>query len=438
MNNEERALAYAQDIARFIRHETVQRPGSEEAFAALHEEMRALFPEVHRVCERVEVDGSLMYRWPGESSDDALLLMSHHDVVAANADEWSCDPFAGEIRDGKLWGRGTLDVKGNLYCIFRAVEELIDEGFTPAHDVYLVTSNCEEIGGNAGVPNYMREHGIKVGLLLDEGSSVQPCGFGDAGGDVAFIATAEKGFMNVRITARGAGGHASAPGVGSPMPRLGALMADIDANGLFDVRIVEPVVTLLDRVAQISSDEEAARLRKVAACEEGWRDVLPGAIREMARTTVAFTMAGGSAAPNILPSEAWAVCNIRIEPGRTVEETFAELKRRCEPYDVELEMLLSNDPSPVSDSANDDFARVERAVHVAYPGVPVMPFLLSGGTDTKHFTGLYRSCLRFTALHIDQQQIGSMHAADENVDLETLPRAVDFFRAVLLDDGAKR
>ncbi len=238
MNNEERALAYAQDIARFIRHETVQRPGSEEAFAALHEEMRVLFPEVHRVCERVEVDGSLMYRWPGESSDDALLLMSHHDVVAANADEWlfpevhrvcervevdgslmyrwpgessddalllmshhdvvaanadewscdpfageiervevdgslmyrwpgessddalllmshhdvvaanadewSCDPFAGEIRDGKLWGRGTLDVKGNLYCIFRAVEELIDEGFTPAHDVYLVTSNCEE------------------------------------------------------------------------------------------------------------------------------------------------------------------------------------------------------------------------------------------------------------------------------------------------------
>ena len=176
----------------------------------------------------------------------------------------------------------------------------------------------------------------------------------------------------------------------------------------------------------------------VVACEEGWRDVLPGAIREMARTTVAFTMAGGSAAPNILPSEAWVVCNIRIEPGRTVEETFAELKRRCEPYDVELEMLLSNDPSPVSDSANDDFARVERAVNVAYPDVPVMPFLLSGGTDTKHFTGLYRSCLRFTALHIDQQQIGSMHAADENVDLETLPRAVDFFRAVLLDDGAKR
>lgn len=92
----------------------------------------------------------------------------------------------------------------------------------------------------------------------------------------------------------------------------------------------------------------------------------------------------------------------------------------------------------MSDSSNADFARVERAVNAAYPGVPVMPFLLSGGTDTKHFVGLYRSCLRFTALHIDQQQIGSMHAADENVDLETLPRAVDFFRAVLFDDGAQR
>ena len=129
MNNEERALATPQDIA--ARPRDRRTTWIEEAFAALHEEMRALFPEVHRVCERVEVDGSLMYRWPGESSDDALLLMSHHDVVAANADERCCDPFAGEIRDGKLWGRGTLDVKGNLYCIFRAVEELIGQGLHP-------------------------------------------------------------------------------------------------------------------------------------------------------------------------------------------------------------------------------------------------------------------------------------------------------------------
>ncbi len=97
------------------------------------------------------------------------------------------------------------------------------------------------------------------------------------------------------------------------------------------MRIVEPVSTLLDRVAQISSAEEAARLRTVATCAQGWRDVLPNAVREMARTTVAFTMAGGASAPNILPSEAWVVCNIRIEPGRTVEETFAELERRCGP-----------------------------------------------------------------------------------------------------------
>ena len=93
---------------------------------------------------------------------------------------------------------------------------------------------------------------------------------------------------------------------------------------------------------------------------------------------------------------------------------------------------------PVPDA--NSFAATQKALELVQGLQPedTVLFLLSGGTDTKHFVGLYRSCLRFTALHIDQQQIGSMHAADENVDLETLPRAVDFFRAVLLDDGAQR
>lgn len=360
--------------------------------------------------------------------------MSHHDVVPANESQWATDPFTGVLKDGKLWGRGALDVKGNLYCIFQAMEDLIGEGYVPAHDVYLVSSNCEEIGGNGLIPQYLRDHDVSIGLLLDEGSSVQPCQLPFADRELAHISVAEKGFINVRCATRSAGGHASAPGPNTPLVRLGAFMADIDATSVFPVKASAPLADFFEHVAPYLPEAQAERLLRLAHAEVPDPADLDDDVTDMMKTTVAFTMAGGSSAPNVLPTEAWVVCNIRVECGRTVDEVMEALARRAEPYGIELEVMLANDPSPAASSQNADFKRVERAVGVAYPGVPVVPFMLSGGTDTKHFMGLYRSCLRFTALRITTDQSKRCHGNDENIDIDSLASAVDFFRAVITDD----
>lgn len=431
-----RAEAYARNIARMIELKTIAQPEYADQFARLHALLAEMFPHVHETCELANIEGSLLYRWKGKSPEGALLLMSHHDVVPADASQWATDPFVGVLKDGKLWGRGAIDVKANLYCIFQAMEDLIAEGFEPDSDVYLVSSNCEEVGGNDAVARHLHDTGASIGLLLDEGSSVQPCQLPFANCELAHISTAEKGFINVRCTTRSAGGHASAPGPNTPLVRLGAFMADIDANSLFPVRASKPLAEFFESVAPYLPTPDAERLLRLAHAETPDPADVDDDVRDMMKTTVAFTMAGGSSAPNVLPTEAWVVCNVRIEPGRTVGEVMEALAKRAEPYGIELEEMMSNDPSPVSSSSSADFQRVKRAVGVAYPGVGVVPFMLSGGTDTKHFMGLYRSCLRFTALRITTDQSKRCHGNDENVDVSTLANAVDFFRAVITDCGA--
>ena len=136
MMKQARALHYAQDVSRMLQIDTVRRPGADgEAFDSLHKLLAELFPEIHKSCRKWEFDGSLLYCWPGREQSRPLLLMSHQDVVAAEGN-WTYPPFSGTIEEGKLWGRGALDVKGNLYCILKAVQEMIAEGVVPPQDVW--------------------------------------------------------------------------------------------------------------------------------------------------------------------------------------------------------------------------------------------------------------------------------------------------------------
>lgn len=433
-NHQERALSYAQGVSRMMQVDTVRRPGEDrEKFARLHSVMEELFPRVYAGCRRWEFEDSLLFCWPGKSRR-SLVLMSHQDVVEAPGN-WKYPPFSGTIADGKLWGRGAVDVKGNLFDIFRAVEELMEAGFTPAWDVYIATSHEEETGGNDLIVNFLREQGIVPEMLVDEGSSIQPSPVAGIGQRVAMVSVAEKGYVDVKCVARGRGGHASVPVKGSPLPRLGAFMCEVEeADDLFPVRSSPASTEMYRRLAALT-DDEALRDRLTGVAEErpGWQDTLEDAQRAMLHTTVAFTMAGGSQAPNVIPQEAFVTCNMRVVPGETVEEAVGKLQAIADRHQVELQIQRSNQPSPVTDPHGEAFARVEKAIKKAWPGVEVSPFLLSGGTDTKHFVGLCPNCLRFTALNISTEQSNSCHAVDENVDIDTLPNGVDFFKYLIQD-----
>ena len=168
MENQDRAMRYARQIARMIQVDTVRRPGADkENFDRLHAVMAELFPRVFEGCRRWEFESSLLFCWPGKTRR-ALVLMSHQDVVEAPG-AWKYPPFSGTIAEGKLWGRGALDVKGNLHDIFQAVEELMEAGYTPEWDVYIAASHEEETGGNTLIVDFLREQGIVPEMLVDEG-----------------------------------------------------------------------------------------------------------------------------------------------------------------------------------------------------------------------------------------------------------------------------
>ena len=153
----EREQLYAQKLSEMIRCETVSYKDADrrEKFLEFHRLLEILFPLVHSKLEKTEIDGNLLYFWKGKSSEKPLVLMSYQDVVPAEG-EWIHGPFSGDIADGKVWGRGSGDIKCNVMGFFQAVEELIAEGYEPDQDVYLSSSCTEEVGGD-GCPKLVNE-----------------------------------------------------------------------------------------------------------------------------------------------------------------------------------------------------------------------------------------------------------------------------------------
>ena len=152
-----REQEYAEKLAKMVRFPTVSYKGQiqREKFLEFHKILEELFPLVHSHLEKTEIDGSLLFYWKGKHADKPIVLMGHQDVVPAEG-SWEHDPFSGDIEDGKIWGRGTADTKCSVMSFLQAVEELLKEGYVPEQDVYLASSNTEEVAGD-GCPKLVAE-----------------------------------------------------------------------------------------------------------------------------------------------------------------------------------------------------------------------------------------------------------------------------------------
>ncbi|MBQ6892037.1 MAG: M20/M25/M40 family metallo-hydrolase, partial [Clostridia bacterium] len=205
----------AHKLGQMVRIPTVSKSEDEDLteFYRLHGLMKELFPRIHEKLERTELRGSLLYRWPSGSDLEPILLMGHQDVVPASDEGWSVGAYSGTVKDGCLYGRGTLDCKGTMYVQMQAVEELLAGGFVPPCDVYLEYAINEETGGDgaAAAMRYLRDQGIRLALVMDEGGAVIEEAVPGMDRPYAVIGITEKGYMDVKITARGKGGHSSTP-----------------------------------------------------------------------------------------------------------------------------------------------------------------------------------------------------------------------------------
>ena len=165
----------AERLSQLIACRTVSADPDPREFARLRGLLAELYPRAHEALVREELpNGSLLYTWRGAAQERPLLLMAHHDVVPAPTEGWSRDPFGGELDGGAVHGRGALDDKGPLVCLFDAVESLLAEGHVPAHDVLLFTGADEETVGDGAkaAAALLAERGVTPWLVSDEGGAI--------------------------------------------------------------------------------------------------------------------------------------------------------------------------------------------------------------------------------------------------------------------------
>jgi carboxypeptidase PM20D1 len=426
----------ADRLAQLIRVPTVSlRTGRDEAaFARFRTLLSQMYPLTHqRLDHELVAGGSLLFHWPG-AGGPSTLLMAHYDVVPATAPDWARAPFSGEVDEGKIHGRGCLDDKGPLFVILEAVESLLAQGITPDGDVYLSFGDDEEIGGPHAtvVAGLLESRGVRPDLVVDEGGAIVSGIFPVVAGDLAMIGVTEKGIANLRLTARGRAGHASAPEKNGPAVRLARAIVAIERNP-FRFRsnpvISEMVRTLAARMPKWLAPVVSARITGPLIPRLLAR--LRGPAGALARTTVGVTTLSGSPAANVLADEATATLNVRIALGESLAATRDHLTKVVRGTGVTVDIEYGNDPIPTSPTSGAAYERVKAALARSHPDALPVPYVMVQASDSRHFVKISRNIYRFMPFAISASQLQSIHGADENLDISALASGIEFYRHLI-------
>lgn len=429
---------YAQSFAKLIQCPTVTDSGS-EYFAAFHKVLREEFPLVHQNCEITNVGGdALLYKWKGKDNSKPVVLMAHQDVVPAVDGKWTHAPYGGEIAGGKVWGRGTMDCKNTLFCTIQAVEELLAEGIVPEQDIYLSYSDNEETSG-AGAPaarDWFKQHKVRPAIVVDEGGAIVESAFPGMTKPFAMVGILEKGYADVKFIAKSAGGHSSQPPKNTPIARLSKFVNYCETHTVFKRKMSEQALEMLRSL----SDGLTGGLKFVTKNIDMLSGLVVALLPKLTPlggalfgTTMTFTMSGGSAAPNVIPQEAYVIANLRFSPNDKSAKCFKKLEKIAKKYDLETEVLTYRDASPAVDTDSDEYKYFIETVKKTFPDIGIAPYLIFGGTDCRTMQEICRTAIRWTPCRLDTQQLASMHAADENINIESLNEGVTFFKNLIRD-----
>jgi acetylornithine deacetylase/succinyl-diaminopimelate desuccinylase-like protein len=405
-------------LQRLIRFNTVNPPGDEEA--AQHF-LRDTLEKAGFDCEllaAVEGRPNLIARLPGGSDGPTLCLLGHVDTVLADPDDWSVDPWSGELRDGCVWGRGALDMKSQVAAEVAAVTLLAEEGWRPeAGELMLVVTADEEAGAEHGAMWLCDEHADKVrcDLVVNEGAG-EVLEFD--GRRIYGVCVAEKGVFRFSLSTRGVAGHASIPRIGeNALTKLGPVLDALsDGRPAFEPS-PEPVA-LIEALGLDPSDLEGA-LREVES-----RDPRVAVLLEpMLGVTLTPTMVSASQKINVIPARAELKVDCRVPPELGEDHARARVEELlgADGYELRFEETVvgnrSSGETPLMDAIRD-FVQSED------PGAEVAPVMLPGFSDSRWFRAAFPDCVAygfFPQKAMDLFEAAPLvHGADERVPVEDL------------------
>lgn len=436
----------AEHLGAMVRIKTVWPDGGAEAptaeLKALRDYIAKTYPRVHQHMKVEQIGESLLYTWEPKtkSARKPILLMSHLDVVPVEPGtegQWKHGPFSGAIADGRVWGRGSIDTKGTLCAVLEAAESLLAAGGLPTRPVYFAFGADEEVLGTTGagrIAKTLEERGVKVELLIDEGTPIIDGKLLGVPKPVGLVGTCEKGFVSVELTAKGPSGHSSILLPNNAIEVMARVIDRLQKNPA-PRRITEPVRHTL--AAIVNELPLAKRLALQAGKLGEWlfvRELDKSSLSSATVRTISTpTIISGGVKDNVVPATAKAVVNFRTLPGDTVDSVVAQVKTAIGDDKVDVRLYEGAHPaSHVSSPSSAGFAALAAGVHAAFgDDVLMVPTLAIGATDARFYDNIAEDAYRFSPYHLGTEDLATIHATNESLSIENLEGAIRFYQKVL-------
>lgn len=398
--------------------------------------LRELYPTVYANAEYEEIGKrALLFKIKGESSEAPTVFMAHFDVVPVNEEQWEKPPFSAIIEDGYLWGRGTLDTKITLLGTMEAAESLLKSGFKPKNDIYFSFAGDEETAGQGApaVVDTLKERGITPQLVVDEGGAVVSNVFPGVKEPCALIGIGEKGMMDIELSVKSKGGHASSPPPHTPVGVLAQAVVDIEKKP-FKSQMTPATTEMFDTLGRHSSFVMKLIFANMW-CFKGILNMIckksGGEMNALMRTTCAFTMMKGSAAANVLPPKASVCANMRLLGKDTTDSAIAYLKKVVDNEDIEFRMIDGMNPSIFSDTSCEGYKELKKAIEDTWQGSIVSPYLMIACSDSRHFCRISNKVFRFSAMALTTEERGLIHGNNERIKLDKIGKTIEFYTRLM-------
>jgi acetylornithine deacetylase/succinyl-diaminopimelate desuccinylase-like protein len=374
--------------------------------------------------------GNVVVRLRGKASGPAVLFLGHLDVVNANPEDWSVDPFKLTEKDGWFYGRGTIDMKDGDAALLEGLIRLKREGFVPERDLIAAFTADEEAGGDANGPAFLlKDHRD----LIDANLVVNLDG---GGGEYRHgqrfllqIGTSEKTYVTYTLETTSPGGHGSLPGPDNAIYRLADGLARLEAYR-FPVMLTATTRASFAKYAELDpTAADSADMRAVAAepsdpaaAERLSRNVYFNA---QLRTTCVATLISGGHAENALPQRARATVQCRMMPGDTAENVLATLKSTLNDHRISVTLDAAPIVSPESPPTPQITAKVARVAHSMWPGVPLVPTMATGFSDDRQTRNAGMASYDLSGVWMDVDE-NRAHGRDERVGVREFDESVEY------------
>lgn len=416
-----------------IKINTTNPPGNELEAA---EYMRKYFSEFginSEIIESEEKRASIIADLEGTNPNEKpLILLSHLDVVPADPQQWSVDPFSAEVKNGYIFGRGAIDCKG-LAVVEAVASTLVKRMKIPlSRGIKYISVADEEMGGEKGAGYLVNEENIEGFCVINEGGT----GAILNGRKIYLPCFGEKGPLWIKIKAKGKSGHASVPSKDNPNVILVNALSKILSTDLgkklpenflrtiklyLNIMLLSPVISIIEK-----SDILKSALGKFLSLALTSKPKLSA----MVSNTLNITIVKSGYKENVIPEEAEAILDIRILPGYDYYEIVEKLKKVVNDDRVSFEILAAYNPSE-SDPTSEIMQKIKQAVKAIYD-YPFFPILSTGFTDSRFFRKKGIPSYGLLPFFLTDEELSTMHGIDERLSIENIEIGVKLILSIIL------